>query len=71
MEMLQKFVAFCFNYQRVDCLYTLFKYRLSGKINVKNGKLFDIVQRAVHSTTEIEEWTNDQHREKETLEEKV
>ena len=40
--------AFCFNYQHVDCLYTLFKYRFSGKIVVKSGQMFDNLQRAVH-----------------------
>ena len=31
-ELLQKLDAFCFNYQHVDCLYTLFKYRFSDKV---------------------------------------
>ena len=47
-ELLQKLDAFCFDYQHVDCLYTLFKYRFSGKIVRKSGQLFDNVQRAVH-----------------------
>ena len=47
-ESLQKLDAFCFNYQHVDCLYTLFKYRFSGKIVVKSGQLFDLLQRVVH-----------------------
>ena len=46
-ELLQKLVAFCFNYQHVDCLYTLFKYHFSGKIVLKSGQLFDNLQRAV------------------------
>ena len=46
--LLQKLDAFCFNYQHVDCLYTLFKYRFSGKIVLKSGQLFDNLQRAVH-----------------------
>ena len=46
-ELLQKLDSFCFNYQHVDCLYTLFKYRLSGKVVVKIGHVFDILQRAV------------------------
>ena len=33
-ELLQKLDEFCFNYQHVDCLYILFKYRFSGKIVV-------------------------------------
>ena len=47
-ELLQKLEAFFFNYQHVDCLYTLFKYRLNGKIVFKSGQLFDYLQRAVH-----------------------
>ena len=46
-ELLQRLDAFCFNYQHVDCLYTLFKYRFSGKIVLKSGQLFDNLQRAV------------------------
>ena len=47
-ELLQNLDAFCFNYQHVDCLYTLFKYRFSGKIVIKSGQLFDNLQKAVH-----------------------
>ena len=47
-ELLQKLDAFCFNYHYVDCLYTLFEYRFSGKIVVESGKIFDNLQRAVH-----------------------
>ena len=47
-DLLQKLDAFCFNYQHVDCLYTLFEYRFSGEIFVKCGQLFDNLQRAVH-----------------------
>ena len=39
--------AFYFNYQHVDCLYTIFKNRSSCKIFVKSGQLFDNVPRAV------------------------
>ena len=46
--LLQKLDAFCLNYQHVDCLYILFKYRFSGKIVVKKGQFFDNLQRAVH-----------------------
>ena len=31
----------------MDCLYTLFKYRFSGKVIAKSGQAFDNVQRAV------------------------
>ena len=47
-HLLQKLDAFCFNYQHVHCLYTLFKYRFSGKIVVKGGQLSGNLQRAVH-----------------------
>ena len=47
-ELLQKLDAFSFKYQHVDCLYTLLKYRFSDKIVLKNGQLFDNLQRAVH-----------------------
>ena len=47
-ELLQKSDAFCVNYQHVDCLYALFKYRSSGKIVVKSVQLFDNLQSAVH-----------------------
>ena len=47
-ELIQKLDAICFNYQHVDCLYTLFKYRFSGIIVFKSGQLFDNVQKVVH-----------------------
>ena len=46
-ELLKKLDTICFTYQHVDCLYTLFKYRFSGKIFAKSGLVFDNVQRAV------------------------
>ena len=46
-ELLKKLDTFCFPYQHVDCLYTLFKYRFSGKVIAKSGQVFDNVQRAV------------------------
>ena len=46
-ELLKKLDRFCFTYQHVDCLYTLFKYRISGKVIAKRGQVFDNVQRAV------------------------
>ena len=71
-DLLQKLDAFCFNYQDVDCMYTLFKCHFNGKIVIESGQFFDNLQRAVqvnqkkHMTGQ-----NAQHREKETLEEKV
>ena len=46
-ELLKKLDKFCFTYQHVDCLYTLFKYRFSGKVIARSGQVFDNVQRAV------------------------
>ena len=45
--LLKKLDTFCFTYQHVDCLYTLFKYRFSGKVIAKSGQVFDNVQQAV------------------------
>ena len=47
-ELLQNLESFCFNYQHLDCLYTLFKCRFSGKTVVTSGQVFDNLQRAVH-----------------------
>ena len=46
-ELLKKLDTFCLTYQHVDCLYTLFKYRFSGKVIAKRGQVFDNVQRTV------------------------
>ena len=46
-ELLKKLDTFCFTYQHMDCLYTLFKYRFSGKNFAKSGQVFGNVQRAV------------------------
>ena len=46
-ELLQKLDTFCLTYEHVDCLYSLFNYRLSGKSNAKSANVFDNVQRAV------------------------
>ena len=46
-ELLKKLDTFCFTHQHVDCLYTLFKNRFSGKVIAKSGEMFDNVQRAV------------------------
>ena len=46
-ELLKKLDSFCLTYQHVDCLYTLFKYRFSGKVIAKGGQVFDNLQRAV------------------------
>ena len=46
-ELLHNLDTHCFTYQHVDCLYTLFKYRFSGKVIAKNGNVLDNVQRAI------------------------
>ena len=46
-DLLKKLDTFCFTYQHLDCLYTLFKYRFSGKFIAKSGQVFGNVQRAV------------------------
>ena len=46
-ELLKKLDTFCFTYQHVDCLCTLFKYQFSGKVFARSGQVFDKVQRAV------------------------
>ena len=70
-ELLQKLDAISFNYQHVDCLYTLFKYRFSGKIVLKSEQLFDNVQRAVHFNHQNRGVDRMPSIKKETLEEKV
>ena len=47
-ELLQKLDAFLFNYQHVECMYTVFKYRFIGKSVIKSGQVFDNLRRAVH-----------------------
>ena len=47
-ELLQKLEAFCFTYHHLDCLYTLFKYRIKGKSEANIQQVFDNVQRAVY-----------------------
>ena len=47
-HLLQNLDAFCFNYQHLDCLYTLSKYHFSGKNVIRSGQLFDNLQLAVH-----------------------
>ena len=63
--------TFCFTYQQVDCLYTLFKYRFSGKVFAKSGQVFDNVQRAVDFNPRSKGVDNAEHCKKETLEEKL
>ena len=46
-KLLKKLDTFCFTYQHVDGLYTIFKYQFSGKVIAKRRQVFDNVQRAV------------------------
>ena len=46
-ELLYKLDTYCFTYQHVDCLHTLFKYRFNGKFIAKSGNVFDNVQRPI------------------------
>ena len=71
-ELLKTLDSFCFTYQHVDCLFTLFKYRFSGKVIAKSRQVFDNVQRAVdfnHRNKGVDRMPST--AEKETLEEKV
>ena len=71
-ELLKKLDTFCFTYQHVDCLYTLFKYRFSGKVIAKSGQVFDNVQRTVNFNQRnkgVDRMPS--NAKKETLEEKV
>ena len=70
-DLLQKLDAFCFNYEQLDCLYTLFKYRFSGKFFVKSGPLFDNSQRAVQFNQQNRGVDSMPSFAKKTLEEKV
>ena len=59
-ELLKKLDTFCFTYQHVDCLYTLFEYRFSGKVFARSGQVFDNVQRAVDFNQRnkgVDRWT--------------
>ena len=47
-HLLEGLNACCSNYQRVVCLYSLFRYRFNCKNVVKSGQLFDKQQRAAH-----------------------
>ena len=46
-DLFMKLDRFRFKFQRVDCFYTLFKYKLSGNILMNFGDFFDTVERAV------------------------
>ena len=70
-KLLKKLDTFCFTYQHVDCLYTLFKYRFSGNVIAKSGQVFDNVQRAVDFNERNKGVDRMPSNAKETVEEKV
>ena len=60
-ELLKKLDTFCFTYQHLDCLYTLFKYRYSGKVMAKKDKCLitcneQLIEQLI-LITETREWT--------------
>ncbi len=57
-ELLKKLDTFCFTYQHVDCLYTLFKYRFSGKVIMQRvDKCLITYNEQLTLITETREWT--------------
>ena len=70
-ELLQKMDAFCFNYQHVDYLYTLFKYRFSGKMLSRVDSFLIICRGQFISSTKVDDWPECLASEEETLEEKL
>ena len=55
VELVQKFDAFCFQYQHVDCLCTLIKDLISGKIIARSGQVTDNAEKAVYFNQKIGE----------------
>ena len=70
-DLLHKLDTFCFTYQHVDCLHTLFKYRFSWKIIAKSGNVFDNVQRAISFNQRNRSGQKAEYCKKEALEKKV
>ena len=56
-ELLKKLDTFCFTYQHVDSLYTLFKYRFIGKVIAKSGQRLITFNDQLTLITETREWT--------------
>ena len=46
-DLFTKLDRFCFNFQRVDCFYTLSKHRFSGNVVLKSGEIFETEERTV------------------------
>ena len=63
-ELLIKLDSFCFNYQYVDCLYTLFKYRFSERFLQRVEKCLITCNEQSTLITETREWTECQALQK-------
>ena len=71
-ELLHKLDIFCFTYQHVDCLYTLFKYQFSRKNIAKSGNVFEKVQRLISFNQKKQRsGQNAEYCKKESLEKKI
>ena len=55
-ELLQILDAFCFNYQHVDCLYTLFMNHFIGKLLSRVDESLIFCKGQFVSTSKTEEW---------------
>ena len=55
-EPLKKLDTICFTYQHVDCLYTLFKYRFSGKFLQRADKCLITYNEPLTLIKETREW---------------
>ena len=47
-QILQRLDIFLFTYQIIDCIYTLYKYRLYSNVISSIGEVFNQLDRAVH-----------------------
>ena len=56
-ELLKKLDTFCFTYQHVDCLYTLFKYRSSRKLLQRVDRCLITCNAQLTLGTETRGWT--------------
>ena len=63
-ELLKKLDTFCFTYQHVDCLYTLFKYRFSEKLLQRVVKCLITCNKQLTLIKETREWTECQALQK-------
>ena len=71
-ELLYKLDTFCSTYPQVDCLYTLFKYRYSGKITAQRMEMrLTMCREQSLLTKETEEWTKCRILQKKALDRKI